>query len=161
MQRPDVTAIVDRQVAAGSFDGAALVVRRGDLLLLEHFAGNAAPGLPSGPEVLWPLASITKLYTAATVMRLVELGEVTVNTPVWHVLPRFRGDGRDHIRVRTSSRTHRGSRTSRSRWTRIDTIGSSLLVSISYPSFMAARRSRPGSRSSRPPGHAEDRAICG
>jgi CubicO group peptidase (beta-lactamase class C family) len=33
-------------------------------------------------------------------MRLVELGEVTVNTPVHQVLPRFRGDGRERIRIR-------------------------------------------------------------
>jgi CubicO group peptidase (beta-lactamase class C family) len=100
MQPPDVAAIVDRQVEAGHFAGAALIVLRGDQRVLEHFAGDAGPGLPAGSEVLWPLASITKLYTAAAVMRLVELGEVTVNTPVWHVLPRFRGDGRELIRVR-------------------------------------------------------------
>lgn len=100
MQPPDLVAIVDRQVAAGHFDGAALVVLRGSQSVVRHFAGAAGPGLPSGPTVLWPLASITKLYTAAAVMRLVELGEVTVNTPVWQVLPRFQGDGRERIRVR-------------------------------------------------------------
>lgn len=100
MQPAEVAAIVDREVAAGHFAGAGLVVMRGEDVLVRHFAGDAGPGLPAGPEVLWPLASITKLYTAATVMRLVELGEVTVNTPVWHVLPRFRGELRDHIRVR-------------------------------------------------------------
>ena len=95
-----ILAIVDRQVAAGHFAGACLEVRRGDSTVLRHFAGDAGPDLPSGPDVLWPLASITKLYTAAAVMRLVELGEVTVNTPVWHVLPAFRGDGREQVRVR-------------------------------------------------------------
>ena len=100
MQPPDVTAIVDRQVAAGFFEGAALVVMCGDETVLRHFAGSAGPGLASDATALWPLASITKLYTAAAVMRLVELGEVTVNTPVHHVLPRFTGGGREKIRVR-------------------------------------------------------------
>jgi CubicO group peptidase (beta-lactamase class C family) len=100
VQPPDVVAIVDRQVEAGHFAGAALTVLRGDRPVFEHFVGDAGPGLPAGSGVLWPLASITKLYTAAAVMRLVELGEVTVNTPVGHVLPRFRGDGRERIRVR-------------------------------------------------------------
>jgi CubicO group peptidase (beta-lactamase class C family) len=72
---------------------------RGDRPVFEHFAGDAAPGLRAGRDVLWPLASITKLYTAATVMRLVELGELTVNTPVWQVLPDFTGDGREDVRV--------------------------------------------------------------
>jgi CubicO group peptidase (beta-lactamase class C family) len=100
VQQSDVTAIVDRQVAAGFFDGAALVVLRGGERAVRHFAGDAAPGLPAEATVLWPLASITKLYTAAAVMRLVELGEVTVNTPVHHVLPQFTGGGRERIRVR-------------------------------------------------------------
>jgi len=95
-----LAAVVDRNVAQGAFAGAALKVLRGDRPVLKHFAGTAAPGLPAGPDVLWPLASITKLYTAAAVMRLVELGELTVNTPVWQVLPDFTGQGREDVRVR-------------------------------------------------------------
>ena len=100
MTPDDVVAIVDRNVAGGAFDGAALVVLHGHAPILEHFAGNAAPGLRAGPKVLWPLASITKLFTAAVVMRLVELGQLTVNTPAWSILPDFTGDGREDIRVR-------------------------------------------------------------
>ena len=95
-----VAAIVDRNVAEGAFDGAALAVLQGERFVLEHFAGEAAPGLPAGANVLWPLASITKLFTAAAVMRLVERGELTVNTPAWSILPDFTGDGREDIRVR-------------------------------------------------------------
>jgi len=95
-----VAAIVDRNVAEGAFRGAALAVLRGRETVLEHYAGEAAPGPPAGPAVLWPLASITKLFTAAVVMRLVELGELTVNTPAWQILPECTGDGREDIRVR-------------------------------------------------------------
>jgi CubicO group peptidase (beta-lactamase class C family) len=95
-----VTAIVDRNVADGAFRGAALAVLRGHETVLEHFAGEGALGLASGPDVLWPLASITKLFTAALVMRLVELGQLTVNTPVWQILPDFTGEGREDVRVR-------------------------------------------------------------
>jgi len=59
----------------------------------------AAEGIVHG-RLLWPLASITKLFTAAAVMRLVELGELTVNTPVWQIDPEFSGDGREDVRVR-------------------------------------------------------------
>jgi CubicO group peptidase (beta-lactamase class C family) len=95
-----VAAIVDRNIGLGAFDGAALAVLRGHEPVIELFAGAAAPGLPAGPRILWPLASITKLFTAAAVMRLVELGEITVSTPVWQVLPDFSGDGREDVRVR-------------------------------------------------------------
>lgn len=100
MQPSDVVAIVDRQVQAGYFAGAALAVVRGHETVLEHYAGLAGPGLPAGREVRWPLASISKLYTAATVLRLVELGALTVNTPVWQVLPELTGGGREDMRVR-------------------------------------------------------------
>jgi CubicO group peptidase (beta-lactamase class C family) len=100
MTPAQVAAIVDRNVADRAFDGAALAVLRGHARVLEHFAGNAAPGLPASSRVLWPLASVTKLFTACAVMRLVELGELTVNTPVWQILPGFTGDGREDVRVR-------------------------------------------------------------
>jgi CubicO group peptidase (beta-lactamase class C family) len=95
-----LAALVDRQVAAGYFNGAAVAVLRGHASILEHFSGFAAPGVRSGPKVLWPLASVTKLFTAAAVMRLVELGELTVNTPVWQLLPEFTGEGREDVRIR-------------------------------------------------------------
>jgi CubicO group peptidase (beta-lactamase class C family) len=98
---PDaLAALIDRHIAEGAFDGAALAVLHADRPVFERFSGGAGPGLPSGPRVLWPLASITKLFTTAAVMRLVELGEVTVNSPVWQVLPRFTGAGREDVRVR-------------------------------------------------------------
>ena len=100
MTPADLAAVIDRNVARGAFDGAAVAVLRGHRPVFRHFAGNAAPGLPAGPTVLWPLASVTKLYTAAAVMRLVELGEITVNTPVWQILPDFTGDGREDVRIR-------------------------------------------------------------
>ena len=96
----DLSAIVDRNIALGAFDGVALAVLRGDEPVFQRYAGEAAPGLPAGPDILWPLASITKLFTAAVVMRLVELGELTVNTPVWQIDPEFSGDGREDVRVR-------------------------------------------------------------
>jgi CubicO group peptidase (beta-lactamase class C family) len=99
--RPDGLAdLIDRQIDAGAFDGAALAVLKGHETVFERFAGHATPELPAGPSVLWPLASVTKLFTAAVVMRLVELGELTVNTPVWQVLPAFSGEGREDVRVR-------------------------------------------------------------
>ena len=100
MNPAGVAAIVERNVASGAFDGAGLAVLRGHEPAFRHFAGNAGPGLPAGSNVLWPLASITKLYTAAAVMRLVELGQLTVNTPVSSILPNFTGEGREDVRVR-------------------------------------------------------------
>lgn len=89
-----------RFIHAGEIDGAGLAVAVGGKQVFEWYGGRAAPALPAGPAVLWPLASISKVYTAATVMALVERGELTLDTRVCTVLPRFRGGGRDDVTVR-------------------------------------------------------------
>jgi CubicO group peptidase (beta-lactamase class C family) len=96
----DLPGLIERHISEGGFAGAAVAVARGHETVFEHYAGQAAPGLPSSPAVLWPIASITKCFTAAMVMRLVELGELTVNTQVGTVIPSFSGDGRDEVTLR-------------------------------------------------------------
>jgi CubicO group peptidase (beta-lactamase class C family) len=92
--------IMERHVREGSFSGGALVVLKHGQTMIEHYAGDAAPSLPAGPQVLWPLASISKVYTAGMIMRLVETGVLTLNTPVHLLLPGFAGDGREEMRIR-------------------------------------------------------------
>jgi CubicO group peptidase (beta-lactamase class C family) len=91
---------VDRQQQAGHFAGAALVATKDQKVVIEHYAGAAAPGLPAGAAVLWPVASISKLYTAAMIVRLVEQGVLGFNTPVHHGLPEYVGGGREKVRLR-------------------------------------------------------------
>lgn len=92
--------VVDKRVNEGGCSGAAVVVIKDGHAVLEHYAGEAAPGLPAGRNVLWPVASISKVYTATMIMRLVEEGALTINTPVCEVLPQFRGGGKEEVRLR-------------------------------------------------------------
>ena len=92
--------LLERYVRDDDFSGGAVIAAKGDRIVLEHYAGDARPGLPAGPDVLWPLASISKLYSVAMIMRLVERGALTLNTLVSHVLPKFTGEGREQIRLR-------------------------------------------------------------
>jgi CubicO group peptidase (beta-lactamase class C family) len=92
--------LLDRQIISAAITGAAVGVANHDTTLIEVYAGSAAPGLASGPRVLWPVASISKLFAAAMVMRLVELGEISLSTLVAGILPELAGEGRDEIRVR-------------------------------------------------------------
>ena len=64
MNPPAYVSLMDRYVAEGGFAGAALLAAQHGKLVLEHYAGNAAPDLPASATVLWPLASISKVYTA-------------------------------------------------------------------------------------------------
>ena len=98
---PTQTAnVVDRHVKEGGCAGAGVVVVKDGEIVLEHYAGKAAPGLPAARNVLWPVASISKVYTATMIMRLVEEGALTLNTPVCEVIPQFRREGKEEVRLR-------------------------------------------------------------
>jgi CubicO group peptidase (beta-lactamase class C family) len=91
---------MQRFVDAGEVDGTAIAVARGNQIVDEAYVGHASPGQPASSETLWPLASISKVYTVAAVMALVERGELTLGTTVRRVLPAFDGDGREKVTLR-------------------------------------------------------------
>jgi beta-lactamase class C len=95
-----VAGLVDRIVLREGVAGAGVAVLAGGEVALEHYAGDAGPGNPAAPETLWPIASISKLYTATMIMRLVEQGELTLITRAGTILPRFDGDGKERITLR-------------------------------------------------------------
>ena len=92
--------VIDRHVQEGVCTGAGVVVVKDGETVLEYYAGEAAPGLAASTNVLWPLASISKVYTATMIMRLVEEGALTLNTPVCELIPQFRGHGKEEVRLR-------------------------------------------------------------
>ncbi len=100
MQFADTIYLLERYIQANDFTGAAVIAAQHGEIVLEHYAGEAAPGLPASPSVIWPLASISKLYSAAMIMRLVEQGRLTLNMLVCAVLPKFVGEERETIRLR-------------------------------------------------------------
>lgn len=100
MQFAETTHLLARYIQADDFAGAAVIAAQHGEIVLEHYAGEAAPGLPASPTVLWPLASISKLYSAAMIMRLVEQGRLTLNMLVCAVLPKFVGEERETMRLR-------------------------------------------------------------
>ena len=92
--------LIEKHIQENAYAGAALVVAQRGNVVFAHYAGNAAPGLPSSPSVLWPVASISKIYSVVAIMRLVEQGVLTTNMPACHLLPKFVGDRREDIRLR-------------------------------------------------------------
>lgn len=87
-------------VENGEINGAALAVAVGSEQVAERYFGEASGGRPAGEETLWPLASISKLYTAAMIMALVERGELGLAMPVHTVLPEFTGGGKEQVTLR-------------------------------------------------------------
>ncbi|CAN5757034.1 serine hydrolase domain-containing protein [soil metagenome] len=99
-QHTRMESFVDELVASGRVGGAGLAAAVDGRTVFEHYAGCANPDVTAGPDVLWPIASISKLYTAAAIMRLVEHGSLTLGMRVVDVLPQCAGGGREEITLR-------------------------------------------------------------
>ncbi len=87
-------SVMQRYIDAGEFTASAIAVSHRGKLVIEHYAGA------SSPQSLWCLASISKCYTAAMIMRLIEQGTMTLNTRVCDLIPEYTGGGREDIRMR-------------------------------------------------------------
>ncbi|MGB3327439.1 MAG: serine hydrolase domain-containing protein, partial [Thermomicrobiales bacterium] len=79
----------DRWVAQGAVRGVSTVVWHRGEIVASHQAGEAAPGVPVQPETLFALASVSKPFTAAAVMRLVDRGDLQLDAPVVFLVPEF------------------------------------------------------------------------
>jgi CubicO group peptidase (beta-lactamase class C family) len=82
---------LDELIAAHDVPGASVAVLRGDEVRgLASGVLHRGTGVEATPDSLFQVGSITKVYTATVVLRLVEQGRITLDTPVVQVLPRFR-----------------------------------------------------------------------
>lgn len=83
-----LTALVDSVVTASLLSqgvpSVSVVVTRGDETLVERAWGrvDVASGLPADPSTLYEIASTSKQFTAALVLRLVERGRLTLGDPI-------------------------------------------------------------------------------
>lgn len=80
---------LDAWVADGVVAGAAAAIWHRGAVVAVHQAGLAAGETPVGPDTLFPLASVSKPFTAATVLRLVEDGRLDLDDHVIDLLPEF------------------------------------------------------------------------
>jgi CubicO group peptidase (beta-lactamase class C family) len=92
-------------IGAGLYPGAVVVIGRRDSILYTrgygHFTWNPASRVPDPDSTLWDIASITKVVaTAASTMRLVDQGRLSLDAPVRRYLPRFSGGLKNQVTVR-------------------------------------------------------------
>jgi len=91
---------IHRLIAQGRVSGAGAAIAIEGEPVYSYLAGNARSDARASDDTLWPLASISKLYTASMVMSLIEDGLLTLGTKVCAVLPAFTGDGRERVTLR-------------------------------------------------------------
>ncbi len=95
-----VADAIARQIAAGGYAGAAVIGLVNGAIALEHYAGQAGPDLMAAPNVLWPIASISKMYAVSTILALVEQGHLALNMRICDALPAYTGGMREDVRLR-------------------------------------------------------------
>jgi CubicO group peptidase (beta-lactamase class C family) len=91
---PALEAKVDSYLApyisGNNFSGAVLIAQRGRILLRKGYGlANRELGVANTPETRFQIASISKPFTAAGVLMLVEQGKVSLADPVAKFVPDF------------------------------------------------------------------------
>src|SRR6516225_11395336 len=80
--------IVQSYVANHQFMGSVLVARGGQVLLSKGYgSANLEWEIPNSPNTKFRLGSITKQFTAASILALEERGKLKVDDPVKQYLP--------------------------------------------------------------------------
>lgn len=92
-------ALLEATTAADG-PGAAMLVLKGDRVVFRQARGMAdiELGVPLDPDQTFRIASITKTFTAATVVRLAQQGKLSLDDPLSRFLPDFPGASRITIR---------------------------------------------------------------
>ena len=107
---PEARAIDDLLMKAFKPDqpgGAALVTRRGQILLRKGYGmADMELKVPIEPDMVFRLGSVTKQFTAVSVLMLEEQGKLSVRDPITKFLPDYPTHGHtitiEHLLTHTS-----------------------------------------------------------
>jgi CubicO group peptidase (beta-lactamase class C family) len=84
----------------GLFNGVVVVAHDGEPILETAYGyANLEWGVPNTPDTKFALASLTKQFTAAAIMLLVEDGKIDLDAPVATYLPGYRDDIASRVTV--------------------------------------------------------------
>jgi CubicO group peptidase (beta-lactamase class C family) len=86
----DLQDTLEALLAQVDAPGAVLAVRRGDdMSVWAAGSANLSTGVPMTADTLFPIASVSKVFTATLVMQLVDEGLLDLDRPVRDYLPGF------------------------------------------------------------------------
>ena len=99
-----ISALLTERIAAGDFPSAVYLVSERGRICFADALGNAVVDpyqIQATPDTIYDLASLTKpLVTGLLCARLIDLGEITLDSSVSHYLPEFERTDRQSITVR-------------------------------------------------------------
>jgi CubicO group peptidase (beta-lactamase class C family) len=83
-----------------AFSGTVLLTHRDRTVLVRsHRMADKARGIPNGPDTIFDLGSITKLFTATAVHQLAEQGELSYGAPLKTYLSGFRPEVAESVTI--------------------------------------------------------------
>lgn len=94
-------ALLARYHEIGLFDGVALVVRDGEVLVEKGYGpADRECNVANGPDTKLWIGSVTKVFTATMIARLVDAGRLSFDDRVGDLLPWYRQDTGQRMTVR-------------------------------------------------------------
>ncbi|OQR63553.1 hypothetical protein B6E66_13345 [Streptomyces maremycinicus] len=96
----ELDAYVAEKAAADEFSGSLLLTRQGRTVLSRSYGlADTARAVPIGPDTLFALASVTKLFTAVAVAQLAQQGKVAYGASLGSYLSGFPASVADKVTV--------------------------------------------------------------
>lgn len=91
---PDkIKALMDTYHSIGQFNGSVIVSKGENIIYKDGFGlANKEWNILNDTETKFRIGSITKQFTAAVILRLVDEGKLKLNQKVYEILPEFRED---------------------------------------------------------------------
>ena len=84
----------------GQLNGAILVAENGRVVYEKGFGmANMEWGIPNGPDTKFRIGSITKQFTAALILQLVDEGKIKLDGKITDYLPDYRKDTGDKVTI--------------------------------------------------------------
>ena len=111
LQAADLASQIDAMIKphfpAGRPGLAIIVTQNGQVLFRKAYgSANLELGVPLRPDMLFRIGSMTKQFTAAAVMKLVEAGKISLSDPITKFLPDYPVQGHvitvEHLLTHTS-----------------------------------------------------------
>lgn len=95
-----IEELMDQYTEFEQFNGSVLVAEHGEVIYAKgHGLANMEFDIPNKPDTKHRLGSITKQFTAALILQLVEQGKLELNEPVSTYLPNYKGPATDKVNI--------------------------------------------------------------
>lgn len=94
-------ALMGRYHELGEFNGSVLVVRQGQTLVNKGYGyADMEKKIANGSETRFLIGSLTKQFTAVIILKLIEIGRLSLDSTIADVLPYYRKDTGAKVTIR-------------------------------------------------------------